>query len=105
MKNFLSLPQCGQHSGSPATTTSLGTENKTPAVATDATQNGTAWSVTFSRKLKGAGENHKDIVPGKIYNVGFSIHAGYTQQRFHYVSLERTLVLDEGKADFVAAKQ
>ncbi len=81
------------------------TENKTPAVATDATQNGTAWSVTFSRKLKGAGENHKDIVPGKIYNVGFSIHAGYTQQRFHYVSLERTLVLDEGKADFVAAKQ
>ncbi len=59
------------------------------------------WAVTFSRK-KIAGAPYKDIVPGKTYNVSFSIHAGYTNQRFHYVSFERTLMLDTGTADFVA---
>jgi len=80
------------------------TENATPAVKVNASNKGTVWTVTFSRKLTDAGEGHKDIVPGKTYNIGFAIHAGHTAKRFHYVSFERTLVLDEGTADFVAAK-
>ncbi len=77
-----------------------------PGITTTATQNSAgAWTVTFSRKLTGAGPGHKDIVPGKTYTVGFAVHAGYTAKRFHYVSFERTLVLDKGTADFVAASK
>jgi len=79
-------------------------ENKEPVVKTEATQDAKGiWTVTLSRKLTGAGPGHKDIVPGKTYTIGFAIHAGHTAKRFHYVSFERTMVLDKGSADFVAA--
>ena len=78
-------------------------DNPMPAVKADATRSKAGvWTVTFTRKLKDV-PGHKDIVPGKTYTIGFAIHAGHTAKRFHYVSFERTLVLDEGKADFVAA--
>lgn len=77
--------------------------NMEPAIKADAMQNKAGgWTVTFTRKLT-AVAGHKDIVPGKTYTVGFSIHAGHTAKRFHYVSFERTLMLDQGTADFVAA--
>jgi len=79
------------------------TESATPAVTATATQAGSVWTVTLSRKLK-AGAPYKDFVPGTTYNMGISVHAGHTAQRFHYVSLEKTLVLDQGTADFVAAR-
>ena len=41
-------------------------------------------------------------MPGKTYTVGFSIHAGLTNRRFHYVTFEKTFTLDQGPADFVA---
>ena len=44
----------------------------------------------------------KDIAPGKTFTLGFALHAGHTAKRFHYVSFERTLMLDDGSADFVA---
>jgi cytochrome c-type protein NapC len=78
-------------------------EHTTPAVTATATPAGTGWSVILSRKLV-AGAPYKDLVAGKTYNVGLSIHAGHTARRFHYVSLEKTLVLDQGAADFVAAR-
>ena len=78
-------------------------ENMTPIVKVDAARTPAGvWTVTFARKLV-AGNGYKDIVPGKTYNIGISIHAGHTAKRFHYVSFERTLVLDTGAADFVAA--
>jgi cytochrome c-type protein NapC len=77
-------------------------ENKTPEVQVAATQNKGLWTVTFTRKLKGAAD-HKDLSPGKTYTLGFALHAGHTAKRFHYVSFERTLTLDDGTADFVAA--
>lgn len=76
-------------------------EHTGPIVEAEATQADDAWAVTFSRKLTGAGDFTKDFVPGKTYTIGFSVHAGHTAHRFHYVSLEKTLVLDAGKADFV----
>jgi len=78
-------------------------EHPAPVVAVSASQSGGAWAVTLSRRLA-VGAPYKDIVPGRIYNFGISIHAGHTAQRFHYVSLEKTLVLDQGSADFVAAR-
>jgi len=76
-------------------------EHKAPAVTAEAVETDGKWAVTFSRKLK-AGAAYKDIVPGKTYTVGFSIHAGHTAKRFHYVSFEKTLALDSGEADFIA---
>jgi hypothetical protein len=78
-------------------------ENPTPAVSVEAAENGTKWTVIFSRKMS-AGAPHKDIVAGKTYTFGVSVHAGRAHQRFHYVSLEKSLALDTGKADFVAAR-
>jgi len=78
-------------------------ENAAPAVSAEATESGTKWTVIFSRKMT-AGTLHKDIVSGRPYTIGVSLHAGHTAQRFHYVSLEKTLVIDGGKADFVAAR-
>lgn len=79
-------------------------ENEKPVVKVDATQTKAGvWTVTFTRKLI-AGPGHKDIEPGKTYNIGFSVHAGHTAKRFHYVSFERKLVLDSGEADFVVMK-
>ncbi len=79
-------------------------ELKTSAVTADATLADGTWSVTLSRPLV-AGAPYKDIVAGKTYTVGFAIHAGHTAHRFHYVSFERSLVLDQGAGDFVATKQ
>jgi len=68
-------------------------------VTADATRTGTTWSVTLARKLK-AGV--VPLAPGKRYTVAFAIDAGHAAKRFHYVSFERSLVLDQGVADFVA---
>lgn len=78
-------------------------ERAQPMAAAEASEAGGLWTVTFSRKLA-AGALSKDFAAGKTYTLGFSVHAGHTDHRFHYVSLEKTLVLDAGKADFVAAQ-
>jgi cytochrome c-type protein NapC len=62
------------------------------------------WSVTLARKMA-APAPYKPFAAGTTYTLGFAVHAGHTAQRFHYVSLEKTLVLDSGKADLVAKKQ
>jgi Ethylbenzene dehydrogenase len=77
------------------------TDAKPSAVTADATNSGGTWSVTMTRKLNGSGI---ELVPGKKYIVAFAIHTGHAAKRFHYVSFERTMVLDSGAADFVAQK-
>lgn len=79
-------------------------EAKSSPVTAEATQAGDGWAVTLARPLA-ASAPFKAIEAGKTYNVGFAIHAGNTARRFHYVSLEHTLVLDKGEADLVAAKK
>lgn len=74
-----------------------------PVTAEASFDNG-IWTVTLSRPLKAA-PPFADLEPGKPYTIGFAIHAGHTSHRFHYVSLERTMAIDHGKADFVAAKE
>jgi cytochrome c-type protein NapC len=76
----------------------------TNIVAAEATQSGGVWSVTLHRPLAAAAP-FSAIAPGNTYYLAFAIHSGHTAQRFHYVSYERSFVLNEGKADLVAAKQ
>jgi cytochrome c-type protein NapC len=73
-------------------------------VAAEATGSGGAWSVTIHRPLN-AGAPFSAIVPGATYYLAFAIHSGHTARRFHYVSFERTMVLNSGAADLVAVKQ
>jgi cytochrome c-type protein NapC len=80
------------------------TETKPTEVSAEASYSGGTWSVTLARKLQ-AGPGFKDLVPGKRYTVGFAIHSGRTAGRFHYVSFEHSLVLDQGSADFVAVQK
>ena len=74
-------------------------ETKPTVVSADASYKGGSWTVTFTRKLNAAGM--VALAPGKTYTVGFAIHAGHTNKRFHYVSFERSMTLDGGSADFV----
>jgi cytochrome c-type protein NapC len=78
-------------------------EHAVPIVAATASESNGTWSVVFSRKLN-AGAGYKAFVPGKTYTLGFAVHAGHTAHRFHYVSLEKTLMLDAGAADLVAVR-
>jgi hypothetical protein len=77
-------------------------EVKPTAVTTEASYAGGTWTVVMSRKLNASGM--VPLVAGKQYTVAFAVHSGHTAKRFHYVSFERTMVLDGGTADFVAKK-
>jgi len=76
-----------------------------PLVTAEATFANGAWTVVLSRKLIVGQPGRKDIVAGKTYNIGIAIHDSHAEHRFHQVSLGRTLVLDQGKADLVAVKK
>lgn len=77
-------------------------EETRSSVAVEASHSGDTWTVVMSRKLNAG---IVPIVAGKTYTVAFAVHAGHTAKRFHYVSFERTMVLDSGAADFVAVKK
>jgi len=76
----------------------------TSVAAAEANQAGDGWVVVISRPLNAAAP-YSPIAAGAKYHMAFAIHAGHTAQRFHYVSYERSLVLDAGDADLVAVKQ
>ncbi len=58
------------------------------------------WTVVFSRDLAGNNVNGDiAITTGKIYTVGFAIHDDYTDARFHHVTLDYKLGLDNPEAD------
>jgi len=61
-------------------------------------------SVTLESKLAPGGD-FIGFAPGTTYRVAFAVHDGHAAGRFHYISLERTLVIDSGTADFVAVKK
>lgn len=80
-------------------------ENNAPIVNVTSHFDAGKWVVEFSRKLAPEEGNHKAFTFGQTYTLGFALHGGHADQRFHYVSLEYTLVLDQGTADFVTLKQ
>ena len=73
-------------------------------VTAEATFAGGVWSVTLASKLNPGG-GLIAFVPGATYAVSIAVHGGHTEGRFHYISLERSLVINSGNADFVAVKK
>ena len=60
---------------------------------------GDTWTVVLKRPLKASGAGDIAIEPGQLYTVGFAIHDDYTSARFHHVSLEFMLGLDNPEAE------
>jgi hypothetical protein len=85
----------------------LDKRHETPksAIAADGKFDGGKWVTVLSRPLKPGQTVQKDIVPGSEYTLGFAVHDDYSDHRYHHISLGYTMVLDKGKADFVAVKQ
>ncbi len=65
--------------------------------ASEATLSGGIWTVVFSRPLAG-GEGDVPLEAGKTYTVGFAIHDDYADARFHHVTLNTSMALDDGEA-------
>lgn len=80
-------------------------EQQPATIAAEAEFANGEWTVVLSRALAAAGSGQKALVPGKTYTLGFALHDDHANHRFHQVSFEYTLVLDQGTADFVAAKR
>lgn len=55
------------------------------------------WTITFSRPLAG-GEGDVPLEPGRTYTVGFAIHDDYAAARFHHVTLDLSMALDDSGA-------
>jgi nitrate/TMAO reductase-like tetraheme cytochrome c subunit len=72
--------------------------------ATGSLENGT-WTVTLTRPLAATQPGGVTFEPGKIYTVGFAIHDDYTAARFHHVSLEYRLALDNPEAEINVVKK
>jgi nitrate/TMAO reductase-like tetraheme cytochrome c subunit len=66
---------------------------------------GGKWTVTLTRPLAATQPGGVSLVPGKSYTVGFAIHDDYTSARFHHVSLEYRLALDDEKAEINVVKK
>ncbi len=63
------------------------------------------WTVTITRPLKATQAGGVSFEPGTLYTMGFAIHDDYTSARFHHVSLEYRLGLDNADAEINAIKQ
>ena len=104
---FLEFWQAKLNPGKPAVAASGYILDQRNAQATPSTRaeayfaNG-EWTVVLSRALKAAGPGQKELAAGKAYAIGFAVHDDYASHRFHFVSLEQSLAIDSGTADFVA---
>ncbi len=65
---------------------------------------GKNWTVTMIRPLAADKPGDIAIEPGKMYTVGFAIHDDHTDARFHHVSLEFNLGLDNEEAEINVVK-
>ncbi|MCC2112325.1 MAG: cytochrome C552, partial [Hyphomicrobiales bacterium] len=65
---------------------------------------GDLWTVVLSRPLKSDDLIDISIETAKTYTVGFAIHDDYTAARFHHVSLEYKLGLDDPNAELNVSK-
>ncbi|MDT8344308.1 MAG: NapC/NirT family cytochrome c [Thermohalobaculum sp.] len=68
------------------------------ALLAEARRDGDTWTVVLSRPLVPGAPGDVAIEPGRLYTVGFAVHDDYTAARFHHVSLDLTLGLDDPAA-------
>ena len=63
------------------------------------------WTVVFSRPLNSGAPGDVPLVAGQMYTVGFAIHDDFTAARFHHVTLNTTMALDNAEAQINVAGQ
>ena len=63
------------------------------------------WTVIVRRPLAAIQPGGVAFEPGQTYTVGFAIHDDYTNARFHHVSLEYRLALDDAEAEINVVNQ
>jgi nitrate/TMAO reductase-like tetraheme cytochrome c subunit len=64
-------------------------------VAASATEEGGTWTLVIARPLAATGPGQIPIEPGRVYTVGFALHDDHAEARFHHVSLDLRLALDD----------
>jgi nitrate/TMAO reductase-like tetraheme cytochrome c subunit len=73
-------------------------------MAASVTLDGDTWTAVLSRPLQPEGPGNIALEPGRTYTVGLAIHDDYTDARFHHVSLELTMGLDDPAAEINVVK-
>ncbi|TMV03354.1 cytochrome C552 [Ruegeria sediminis] len=74
-------------------------------IAAEASLDGGMWTVVFSRPLDNGAPGDVPLVPGQTYTVGFAIHDDFAAARFHHVTLDTSLALDDASAIINVVKQ
>ncbi len=63
------------------------------------------WTVTLTRPLAATQPGGVSFEPGKTYTLGVAIHDDFTAARFHHVSLEYRMALDNPEAEINVVKK
>ncbi|MEX0308368.1 MAG: NapC/NirT family cytochrome c [Ruegeria sp.] len=74
-------------------------------IAASAGLDGGMWTVVFSRPLNSGAPGDVPLEPGQTYTVGFAIHDDFAAARFHHVTLNTSLALDDDSAAINVVKQ
>ena len=74
-------------------------------IAASAELSGGTWTVVFTRPLNSGAPGDVPLEPGQTYTVGFAIHDDYASARFHHVTLNTSLALDDDSANINVVKQ
>ncbi len=74
-------------------------------IAAEASLSGGVWTVVFSRPLNSGAPGDVPLQAGKTYTVGFAIHDDFASARFHHVTLDTTMALDDDAASINVVKQ
>ena len=65
---------------------------------------GDMWTMVIARPLAASGPGQIAIEPGKVYTVGFALHDDHTAARFHHVSLDLRMALDDPAVELNVVK-
>ncbi|WP_170381885.1 NapC/NirT family cytochrome c [Ruegeria atlantica] len=74
-------------------------------IAASAELSGGTWTVVFSRPLNSGAPGDVPLEAGQTYTVGFAIHDDFAAARFHHVTLNTSLALDDDSASINVVKQ
>ena len=74
-------------------------------IAASASLSGAMWTVVIIRPLNSGAPGDVSLEVGQTYTVGFAIHDDFTAARFHHVTLDTSLALNDDNAFINVVKQ
>ncbi len=74
-------------------------------IAASASLDAGMWTVVFTRPLNSGAPGDVPLEVGQTYTVGFAIHDDFAAARFHHVTLDTNLALDDDSAFINVVKQ